>query len=303
MSFEYLEPKSLEETISLLAKYGTDLKICAGGTDLVLKLKQNEIKPRYVANIAAISNLDYIEYDAHQGLSIGAITSLRSIERSAELRQRGYEVICQGAGQIGYVQIRNVATIGGNLCNASPSADMAPPLMALSGKARIIGLTEQRIVPLEAFFTGPGTTVLNHDEMLMEIQIPPLPSDGTNGGVYLKHSIRGPVDLTIVGVAVTLTLDPLSLLCKNVRIVLGAVAPTPIRAYRAEALIGGKNLDDRLIDEAAQVASQEARPISDVRSSAEYRTKMVTVLTRRALTASLEQASPTVSKFPRKSKE
>ncbi len=289
IKFEYLRPTSLEEAISLVAKYGDKAKVCAGGTDLIVKMRQKVLKPSHVVNIGSLAGLDYISYDNSKGLRIGALTTIRSIEKSSELREKGYGMLCHAASQMASGPVRNVATVGGNLCNAAPSADMAPGLIALSGKARIVGSGGERIIPLEDFFTGPGFTVLDADELLVEIQIPPL-SSPCSGGAYFKHSIRGTVDLAIVGVAASLTLDSTGNLCEDARIVLGAVAPTPLRVHKAEDVLKGKNLKDDLIDEAARVASEEAHPISDVRSSAEYRSKMVAVFTRKALKAALEEA-------------
>ena len=189
IKFEYMAPRSLEEAISLLARYGDKAKMCAGGTDLVVKMRQRAVKPSYVVNIGSLPGLDYIRYDNTRGLRIGALTTIRSIEKLPELRERGYGILCQAASQIASIPVRNVATVGGNLCNAAPSADMAPSLIALSGTARIVGPSGERFIPLEAFFTGPGTTVLNAGELLTEIQIPLLPPH--TGGAYFKHVSAG----------------------------------------------------------------------------------------------------------------
>ena len=280
MRFEYLKPATTEEAISLLSKYNGKAKLIAGGTDLVTQMRQKQLRPQYVVDITGISGLDHIDYDDKQGLRIGALTPIRSLEMSAELQQR-YPAISQAASQLGSVAIRNVATLGGNLCNAAPSAETAPSFIALSVKARIAGPDGERIVSLEDFFTGPGSTVLKTGDLLVEIQVPP-PSPQTKG-VYLKHGIRGAIDLAIVGVAVILTMDAKSEVCQDINIVLGAVAPTPMRARNAEEMIRGKRIDEALISKSAQAASEESRPISDVRASAQYRKEMVAVFTRRAL--------------------
>ena len=175
--------------------------------------------------------------------------------------------------------IRNVGTIGGNLCNAAPSADTAPALIGLGARVKILGSEGERIVALEDFFTGPGTTILKTAELLVEIQVPVLAVN--TKAVYLKHSMRGAIDLAIVGVAAVIAMD--GELCQDARVVLGAVAPTPIRAKQAEEVLRGKRIDDALIEKAAQAASAESRPITDVRSSAEYRREMIKVFTRRAV--------------------
>ena len=278
MRFDYLEPTTLGEAVSLLSKYNGKAKLIAGGTDLLLQIRAKSIAPEFVIDIGYIPGLDYIKYDTARGLSIGALTTIRAIELSDKIRQR-YPILSDAAATLGSAAIRNVATIGGNLCNAAPSADNAPPLIGLSTKARIIGPGGERTVPLEDFFIGPGSTALKTGELLVEIQVP-VPPPGTKGA-YLKHS-RSPVDLAVIGVAVVIALESEDT-CRNVRIVLGAVAPTPIRAKKAEAILKGKKIEPSLIEKVAQAASEDAQPITDVRSSAAYRTDMVKVFTRRAL--------------------
>ena len=278
MRFNYLEATTIKEAVSLLGKYNGKAKAMAGGTDLLVQIRNKAIKPEYVVDIGYIPKLDYIEYDDKQGLKIGALTPIQAMEKSDRL-QRQYPVLTQAAGLLGSMAIRNVATIGGNLCNAAPSADNAPSLIGLSAKARIIGPDGERLVPLEGFCTGPGCTVFKKGEMLVEIQVPSPPA-GTKG-VYLKHS-RSAIDLAVVGVAVIMVLEGGDT-CRDIKVVLGAVAPTPLRAKKAEGLLIGKKVEAALIEKAAQTASEEARPITDVRASAEYRREMVKVLTRRAL--------------------
>lgn len=288
MRFEYLEPESVEKVVSLLSKYGSEAKIIAGGTDLVVQMRDKTITPEYVIDIGCIPGLDYIDYDKKRGLRIGALTSIRALEMSAELRQR-YPVISQAASQLGSVAIRNIGTIGGNLCNAAPSAETAPALIGLSATAKIVGPGGERVVALEDFFTGPGSTVLQNGELLVEIQVPLVPPN--TKGVYLKHSIRSTIDLAIVNVAVVLTLESEYEVCKDIKLVLGAVAPTPMRTRKAEEILRGKKVDETLINETARVASDEVRPISDVRASAEYRKQMVEVLTRRAIREAMAKPS------------
>lgn len=278
MRFQYLEPTSIEEAISILSEYGNKAKIIAGGTDLLVQIRSKTIRPEYLVDISRIPKLDYKE--ENDGLRIGALTTIRALEKSAELHQR-YPVISQAAGQLGSVAVRNMGTLGGNLCNAAPSAETAPALIGLSARAKIVGPDGERVVPLENFFVGPGETVLKKGELLVEIQVPPMPPD--TKAVYLKHAIRGSIDLAIVGVAAIVTLEPGSNVCKDIKLVLGAVAPTPMRAHQAEEIIKGNKIDDALIDKCAQVASDESRPITDVRASDWYRKEMVKVFTRRAI--------------------
>ena len=280
MRFEYIEPVTIQEAVSSLKKYGEKAKVIAGGTDLVVQMRQKTVKPEYVVDITHIPDLDYIRFDEKQGLRIGALSTIRSLEKSEELRRR-FPVISSAASCLGSVAVRNQGTLGGNLCNAAPSAEMAPSLIGLSARAKIVGPEGERIVPLEDFFKGPGLTVLKKGELLVELQVP-VPSPGIQA-VYLKHSIRGSIDLAIVGVAVVGDFEPKSKACKDVRIVLGAVAPTPMRARGAEEVLRGKKIKNQLIDESAEKASGESRPITDVRGSEWYRREMVKVLTREGL--------------------
>ena len=286
MRFEYLTPKTLEEAISLLSRYNGQSKVIAGGTDLVVQMRDRLIKPEKVIDITGIEELGYIDVDDKKGLLIGALTPIRDLEKSAELR-RSYPIISQAASQLGSVAIRTMGTIGGNLCNASPSAETAPALIVLSAKARIVGPSGERVVPLEDFFVGPGSTVLEAGELLVEIQVPaPLPH---TRGIYLKHAIRGSIDLAIIGVAVALTLETKSKVCQDIKIALGAVAPTPIRARKAEEILIGNTINEGLIDRSSLSASDEARPISDARASAEYRKEMVKVFTGRAIREAMSE--------------
>ncbi len=278
--FEYLEPLSIKETVSLLEEYGYKARILAGGTDLVPSMKDKTISPEYVINIGKIADLDYIHFDNGNGIRIGALTTIRSIEQSPQIKT-GCGILCQAASQLASTSIRNVATIGGNLCNCSPSADMAPALLAMSATLKLVGAGGERVVPLEQFLAGPGSTCLQPDELLVEIQIPRLPT--RSAGVYLKFGTRGGEDLALVGVAALLTLNSEDGTCADVKLALGAVAPTAMRAHRAEAVLKGKRLDQKLIEEAARTASEESIPIDDIRGSAEYRREMIKVFARDAI--------------------
>jgi len=278
--FEYFEPLTVSEATSWLAKYKGEAKVIAGGTDLLVDMKQNRIRPKCLINIRTIPDLDYISY-VPEGLRIGTLATIRALEKSTEVRQR-YPIISQAASQFGNISIRNVATVGGNLCHALPSADMAPGLIGLSAKVKIVGPDGERIIPLEDFFTGSGETVLKIGELLVEIQIPPLPTN--TKGVYLKYGMRGKSDLPIVGVAVVVTLEPENKVCRDIKIVLGNVAPTPIRARSAEEILRGKRIDEVIVDRCAQMASDEAHPrASSMRASPEYKKAMVKVFTKQAV--------------------
>jgi carbon-monoxide dehydrogenase medium subunit len=281
MKFEYLEPESIKEALTILSQYQGKSKIIAGGTDLMLQMRNKFIKPEYVVDITRIPGLDYITFDDQRGLRLGALTTIRALETSVEL-QKKYPVISQAAGQLGSVAIRNVATVGGNLCNALPSAETSQALVALSAQVGIIGPEGERTVPLEDFFTGVGKTLLQLDEILLEIVVPEsLPH---TSGIYIKHSPRGPIDLAIVNITVLMTMEPDHKVCRDAKIVLGAVSVTPLRARKAENVLKGNRVDGALIDRAAQVASDEAHPRhTSIRGSFEYKKEMVRVLTGRAI--------------------
>jgi CO/xanthine dehydrogenase FAD-binding subunit len=277
--FNYLAPRTIGETLSLLSQYKGGAKIMAGGTDLVPKLKRREVKaPEYVIDLKGVPNLDYIKYEEDNGLKLGALTTIRAVATSAIIQDK-FSILFQAANSMACVQVRNRGTLAGNICNAVPSADTAPALLTLAAKVKLISLKGERFVNVEDFFVGPGETVLNDDEILGEIQVPSLPPQSR--GVYLKLTPRRSMDLAIVGVAVVLIPD--EGICKDIRIALGAVSPTPIRAKKAETAIRGHPLQDGVVEKAARVAAEECHPISDHRASAEYRTEMVRVLAKRAI--------------------
>jgi len=281
MRFEYLEPESIEEALTILSQYQGKSKIIAGGTDLMLQIRNKAIKPEYVVDITRIPGLDYITFDDQQGLRLGALTTIRALETSPEL-QRKYSIISQAASQLGSVAIRNVATVGGNLCNALPSAETSQALVALSAHVRVVNPSGERTVAIEDFFTDVGKTVLKADEVLVEILVPE-PAPRTSG-IYIKHSPRGPIDLAIVNITVLMTMEPDHKVCRDAKIVLGAVSPTPLRARKAENVLKGERVDGALIERAAQVASDEAHPRDgSIRGSFEYKKEMVRVLTGRAI--------------------
>lgn len=283
MRFDYLEPTTIEEALSLLSKNNRKAKVIAGGTDVMLQARNKAIKVDYLVDITNIPGLDHITSKDGQGLKIGALSTIRDLELSAEL-QKKYPIISQAAGQLGSVAIRNVATLGGNLCNALPSAEMAQVMVALSAQAKIIGPEGTRKLPLEDFFKGVGKTALKSNELMLEIEVPKLQSNSS--GIYIKHAPRGSVDLAIVNITVLMTLEPKTNICRDVSIVLGAVAPTPLKARQAENVLKGKTIDEKLIDKAAQAASDEAHPRTDsIRGSAEYKKEMVKVLVARAIRA------------------
>jgi len=285
-NFIYKKVFTLEEAYALLSQYQDKGKILAGGTDLLVKMKQKQLQPEVLIDIKGIQGMDFISHDQKDGLLIGSLTSIRNIELSNVVQEK-CNVISESASHLGSVQIRNLATLGGNLCNASPSAEMAPCLISLGAKVRIVGKEGERWGLLEEFFKGPGETILRSDELLAYVQVPNiLPRTGY---VYMKHSMRKAMDLAIVSVAVALTLDASKEKCEETKIVLGAVAPIPMRTRGAEDRLRGQKVDEKAIEEASRLASEESRPITDMRSSAEYRREMIKVLIAKSIKKALEK--------------
>jgi len=306
--FNYLKPQTLDEALALLNQYGDCARLIAGGTDVIVMIKQKKMAPEVLISLRGISGLDRIEYDGD--LKIGPLVTHRAIEKS-ELIRKQFSALTDAADVLGSIQIRNVATIGGNICTAAPSADTAPPLLALGAQVKLKTAKAERVLPIERFFTGPRETILQKGEILSEIIIPkPLPHTGS---AYWKHQRRGALDLPILGVAVLLSLDkatvscsdilcttsPIStvlhslegdeVFCKEVRIALGVAAPTPMRATKAENLLRGKKISDELLEEAAETASKEAQPRDSIRGEAWYRRDMIRVLVKRMAMRCIER--------------
>jgi CO/xanthine dehydrogenase FAD-binding subunit len=316
--FDYLKPKTLEEALSLLNQHGKKAKLIAGGTDVIVMIKQKTMLPDVLISLQGIPGLNQIKYDG--SLRIGAMVTHRALEKS-ELIRKEFSALADATDYLGSIQIRNVATIGGNICTAAPSADTATPLLVLGAQAKIKSLKEERMVAVEEFFTAPGETILKKGEVVTELVIPK-PSPNT-GSAYWKHQRRLALDLPILGVSTLLTLDkgtvscsdmlcttsPISsilhsmeqdeLTCKEVRIALGVAAPTPIRAVKAENLLRGKKISDELLEEVAQTAAQEAQPRDTIRGEAWYRKDMIRVLVKRMAMKSIERVvRPEETIFP-----
>lgn len=287
--FEMFFPRSIDETVAVLSRYGQDAQLLAGGTDLFVKMKHRRFVPSVLINIKRISGLDRIDWDANEGLRIGPLTKIEAIKDSAVIGKH-FPVLSEAAGVLGTTQVRNLGTLGGNLGNASPSAEFAPPLLILNASVRCVGSGGEREIALEEFFVGPGKSALQPDEMITEIHVPNPPSGAQL--VYLKHSLRK-MDVAMAGAAVFVLLD--GDLCRDVRIALGAVAPTPFRARKAEQTLIGERLtgdssESELLEQVAQVASGESLPIDDIRSYASYRKKIVAMLVLHGLEHVIAQA-------------
>lgn len=283
---DYFEPKTITEALSVLAKYGEHANVIAGGTDVMVDMKYKE-EPGCLVNIKKIPGLDTIQENG-ASLQMGPLVTIRDIETSRLVRER-LPLLWESCHQFASLQIRNTATIGGNICRASPSGETLAPLLALEAKAKLAFRDGEKTEAFISFFQGPGKTSLGSKGLLTEIEIP-YPPKGSHG-VYLKHAVRGAMDIAMVGVAVLITADAGNSSLQDVRIALGAVAPTPIRATKTEALLRGRSLTAALVKEAATLAASESSPITDQRSSAEYRGWIVEALTRRGLEQSWKAAS------------
>jgi carbon-monoxide dehydrogenase medium subunit len=283
--FELALPRSIDDCLKILSERGGDAKLVAGGTDLLPQLKNGLLKPPCVVDLSGVAALRALHSGNGHGLRIGAAVTARALELDPDVRYH-YPALAESGALVGSVQIRNLATVGGNLCNAAPSADMAPPLLALEAEAIVVGPRGQRRVPLASFFVGVRKTVLAADELLLEITVP---SPGPrSGGHYLRHTPRRELDIAVVGVASQITLA--DGVCAKARIALAAVAPTPVRAHAAEHALIGQPVTPAAIERASELAIEAARPISDQRGSADFRRHLVRVLTRRTLTTALARA-------------
>jgi carbon-monoxide dehydrogenase medium subunit len=283
---DYFEPKSIGEALSLLAKYGAEAKVIAGGTDVMVDIKYKE-EPGCLVNIKKISGLGTIQENGGS-LRIGPLVTIHEMEMNKLVRER-LPVLWESCHQFASLQIRNTATIGGNVCRASPSGETLAPLLVLEAKANLAFSEGEKTEPFASFFQGPGKSTIGSKGLLTEIDVPYPPPESR--GAYLKHAVRGAMDIAMVGVAVLVTPGAAKNSLQDVRIGLGAVAPTPIRATKAEALLRGKPLTAALVKEAAATAAAESSPISDQRSSGEYRRGIVEALTRRGLEQSWKAAT------------
>lgn len=281
--FDYYLPATVSEAIRTLNVLGTGGKILAGGTDVLVAMKEKGLRPRALVDIKGLAGLRGISQTADGSVVIGALTTLHEIETSAELQGR-FSGLAEAAGLVGSYQVRNRATLGGNLCNASPSADSAPALIAYGAFARIVGFEGERRLLLEDFFAGPGKTVLSADEILTAVELPSPPE--RSACAYVKYGPRAAMDIAVVGAGVLIGLDAKGV-CQSARIVLAAVGPTPLRAKSAEDRLTGRYVDEAIVGSVAKLAAREARPIDDIRASAAYRSDMIEEFTARAIKAAL----------------
>ena len=287
MAFAVLEPATLTEALSHLAHEGDAGAALAGGTDLLLRIRRGGRKYRSVINLKFVPGLTGLAWNEQRGLTMGALTTFRTIEQDAHVR-RHYHALVEAARVIAGVQLRNLATVGGNIGNASPSADSVPPLVALGASIEIASMGGMRAVPVESCITGPGKTVLAPGEIFTTIHVP-APS-ARSGNAFSRFSPRAAMDIGIAAVAASVTLDTDGR-CADCRIALGAVSPIPLRATASEAALRGERLTPALADLAGELAAAATKPISDIRGSASYRRAIVRALTTRVIQQAAARAA------------
>jgi len=281
--FEYLAPKTLDEAISLLDNYkDKSARILAGGTDLLVKMKTIDLKTDYLINIKNIPELNLI--DTADGLKIGAAVPLSHIERIGKVKER-YPALYEGIKSMAAIAVRNMGTMAGNICNASPAADTIPPLIAYGAEVKLVSIRGERTVLVEDFVTGVGKTVIEADEIISQVNIPEM---NKNSGSAFSKKGRVKADIAKINLAVYIERE--DNICKDCKIVLGSVAVKAIRAKEAEGLLKGQTVSNSLIDKAARKASEEIKPIDDIRSSVEYRTEIARVMVEDTVRIAWERA-------------
>src|SRR5215204_455717 len=286
-SFDYMAPKSAEEVIALLANKNGDARILCGGTDLLVQLREGRRKTGLVIDIKNIHELTQITFDPPNGLRIGAAASCHEICSNSNV-SKYYPGLVDGIHLIGGVQIQNRASVGGNLCNASPAADAIPALIVHEASCNIKGPNGSRVLPVEEFCIAPGKNALQAGELLTSISIPS-PKERF-GAHYLRFIPRNEMDIAVVGAGASVILDDEGKRFVSARIALGAVAPTPLLATESGAFLSGKDITHENIKEAARLAQTIAKPITDLRGTAEHRKHLVAVLVERTLEKAIERA-------------
>jgi len=286
-AINYESPKTIADAVKLLAAHGEKARPLSGGTDLIIQLRAGTRRPEFVVDVKQIPELHQISFSMQHGLRLGAAVSCIELHENADMR-RSYPGLTEAAHLIGSLQIQSRASVGGNLCNGSPAGDATPALIALNAKARIVGPSGERVVPVETFITSPGRTVLKPGELLVEFIIDAPARHSSDA--YLRFIPRNEMDIAVVGVGVALTLDLGDDRVVDARIALGAVGPTPIFAAEASKSLIGKKLDDAAVENAGRLAISVATPIDDMRGTAEFRRHVVGVLTRRALVIAADRA-------------
>lgn len=285
--FDYVRAASVQEVVTILAEAGEGTHVLAGGTDLLVQLREGRRQARLLVDIKAIPEVNQLKDDPETGLVIGSAVPCWKICAEPEVARR-YPGLVEAIGLIGGTQIQGRATLGGNLCNASPAADSIPALIVHRAECLIAGLQGTRPVPVEDFCQAPGQTVLQRGEFLLALHIPPSPP--FFGAAYIRFTPRAEMDIAVVGVGASVALDIDLQKIVAARISLAAVAPTPLLVNEASECLVGREATPQALAEAARLAQQAARPISDLRGTADQRTHLVGVLTRRVLERAIQRA-------------
>ena len=285
-AFEYINAQTVSEVVALLDEKGDQARILAGGTDLIVQAREGKRTLDWMIDIKSIPEVNILDYDSKNGLTLGAAVPCYQIY-AVDAICDAYPGLIDATKIIGGTAIQGRAGVGGNLCNASPAADGIPPLIVLNATCVIAGLKGERETPVKDFCTGPGQTALEKGEMLISLKVPAPQKNSSS--YYLRFIPRNEMDIAVVGAGASVILDDAKQRIVSAKIALGAVAPTPLFAEEASALLAGKEISDAVIDEAAQAAQAIARPISDMRGTVEQRTHLVGVLTRRALNGAIQR--------------
>jgi CO/xanthine dehydrogenase FAD-binding subunit len=284
---DFAAPKTIAEAIAHLSKHGDRAKLLAGGTDIIVQLREHRRDADVLVDIKGIPELNELTCAAKKGLTIGAAVPCYRIYEHKDI-VRLYPGLIDAASLIGGIQIQSRATLGGNLCNSSPAADSIPPMIALEGVCVIAGPAGTRELPVEKFCTGPGKNALGKGEFLLSLKFPP--PKANSGAAYLRFIPRNEMDIAVAGAGVSVVLDASKTKCTAARIALAAVAPTPLSVPDAGAALVDGTLNDALIAKAASAAQAAAKPITDMRGDADYRRHLVGVLVKRALSIAIDRA-------------
>ncbi|MGW8322551.1 MAG: FAD binding domain-containing protein [Thermodesulfobacteriota bacterium] len=283
MKFDYHQPKSVAEALQMMQEAKGLQKYVAGGTDLIVRMKQRLVRPAALVSLRGIESLRFIRTDSDGGMTLGSMTLLRDIERNERIKDT-YPVLWQAVGVLANPQVRNVATLGGNVVNSAPSADCGPPLLVLGAIVVLEGPNGRREVPVDRFFTGPRANCMSESEILTEIKLPPV---SIPRGMAFEKMGRVNQDIAVVNAAAFIEAD--GQVCRRCRLAVGAVAPIPLRLMEAERLVDGERVTQGLLERLARAVEREVRPITDVRATEAYRRVISGVLVKRAVVRALNQ--------------
>ena len=286
-AFEYAAVRSVDEAVALLAQRGDEARVLAGGTDIIVMVREGRRQVGLLVDIKGIPEVNQLSFDPTTGLTLGAAVPCHQIYAQPDI-VAAYPGLIDAVSLVGGTQIQGRATVGGNLCNASPAADTTPALIVLGATCVIAGPDGRREVPVEQFCTGPGRTVLEQGEFLVSFRFPP--PQPRSGAAYLRFIPRNEMDIAVVGAGASVVLNTDHTAFVSARIALGAVAPTPLFVETAGIALAGKPVAEEAIQQAAEAAQAAARPIDDMRGTAAYRRHLVAVLTRRALRGAIQRA-------------